>query len=231
MSTSASQQEKYLRRDDFLSDLVIGMSDGLIVPFALAAGLSGAVSSSSIIVIAGISGIAAGSLAMGWGGYLAGKTEMDHYRSAMKEEHAETESPAGKEEVKKFFANLGLNEDMQAKAIEEIDKDKKQWTDLITEYEPGLDNPDPKRARRSALNIGLSYAFGGLVPLSPYFFTAIPAEALRVSAPVTLLCLFAFGFFKSRIMGLNPWSGALRVTIIGALAAGAAFGVACLFES
>ncbi len=225
-------EEKHLRSSDLLTDIVIGMSDGLTVPFALAAGLSGAVASNSIIVIAGIAEIAAGSIAMGLGGYLAGKTEIDHYKSELKREYDEVESVPDKEkeEVKTFFANIGLSKEMQQQAAEEISKDKKQWVDFMMKYELGLDKPDPKRAAKSALNIGLSYAFGGLVPLSPYFFLSTPVEALKISALLTLLCLFIFGFFKSRITGVNPWWGAIRVTMIGALAASAAFGVAKLFE-
>jgi len=226
-------EEKHLRSSDLLTDIVIGMSDGLTVPFALAAGLSGAVASNSIIVIAGIAEIAAGSIAMGLGGYLAGKTEIDHYKSELKREYDEVESVPDKEkeEVKTFFANIGLSKEMQQQAAEEISKDKKQWVDFMMKYELGLDKPDPKRAAKSALNIGLSYAFGGLVPLSPYFFLSTPVEALKISALLTLLCLFIFGFFKSRITGVNPWWGAIRITLIGALAASAAFGAAKLFES
>ena len=223
--------EKHLRSSDFLTDVVIGMSDGLTVPFALAAGLSGAVSNTSIIVIAGIAEIAAGSIAMGLGGYLAGKTETDHYRAELKREHEEVEAvpETEKQEVKEFFANIGLSEEMQEKAAEEIARDKKVWVDFMMKYELGLDKPDPRRATKSALNIGISYAIGGLVPLSPYFFTDVPADALKISAVITLVCLFVFGFFKSRITGVNPWWGALRVMFIGALAASAAFGVARLF--
>lgn len=233
MNEILQHQEKHLRNSDLLTDIVIGMSDGLTVPFALAAGLSGAVSSNSIIVIAGIAEIAAGSIAMGLGGYLAGKTEIDHYQTELKREYEEVETVPEKEklEVKSFFANIGLSNEMQEKATEEIARDKKQWVDFMMKYELGLDKPDPKRAAKSALNIGISYAVGGLVPLSPYFFAATPTEALKISVVVTLLCLFIFGFFKSRITGVNPWWGAVRVTLIGAMAAAAAFGVAKLFEA
>lgn len=226
-------KEKHLRNSDFLTDVVIGMSDGLTVPFALAAGLSGAVSGTPIIVIAGIAEIAAGSIAMGLGGYLAGKTELDHYKAELKREKEEVETvpEKEKEEVRDFFANIGLSEEMQVKAAEEIAKDKKQWVDFMMKYELGLEKPDPRRARKAALNIGISYAIGGLVPLSPYFFIDAPIQALRVSAIITLLSLFVFGFLKSRITGVNPWLGALRVTVIGALAATAAFGVARLFTA
>ena len=164
--------EEHLQSSDILRDVVIGMSDGLTVPFALAAGLSGAVATSRIVVIAGIAEIAAGSIAMGLGGYLAGKTEQDHYNSELKREYAEVERipEMEKQEVKDFFENIGLSEEFQNKATEEIAKDKKQWVDFMMKFELGLDEPDPRRARKSALNIGVSYIVGGIIPLSPYFF-------------------------------------------------------------
>jgi len=225
-------QEEHLQSADWLRDIVIGMSDGLTVPFALAAGLSGAVSSTGIIIIAGIAEIAAGSIAMGLGGYLAGKTEIDHYNSELKREYEEVElvPEKEKEEVREFFGNLGLSEEVQHKAVEEIAKDKQKWVDFMMKYELGLDKPDPKRATKSALNIGLSYVVGGLVPLSPYFFIDTPVEALKISVIVTLICLFIFGYFKSRMTGVHPWAGALKVMLIGAVAASAAFGVAKIFE-
>lgn len=224
--------EEHLKSSEALRDIVIGMSDGLTVPFALAAGLSGAVNSTSIIVIAGIAEIAAGSIAMGLGGYLAGKTEQDHYNTEEKREYYEVDNLRHKEveETKEFFAKIGLSKELQEKATEEISSNKKQWVDFMMKYELGLEKPDPKRATKSALNIGLSYIAGGLVPLSPYFFVDSPVEGLKISVIVTLLCLFIFGWFKSKITGINPWSGALRVALIGAAAAGAAFGVAKLFE-
>ncbi len=225
--------ESHLKSSDLLRDIVIGMSDGLTVPFALAAGLSGAVDKSSIIVIAGIAEIAAGSIAMGLGGYLAGKTEQDHYNSEVTREHYEVENLRHKEieETKEFFANIGLSEELQDKATEEIAKDKDRWVDFMMKYELGLEKPDPKRATKSALNIGLSYIVGGIIPLSPYFFITSSAEALKISVIATLVCLFVFGYFKSRVTGVNAIWGAIRVTLIGAMAAAAAFAVAKLFES
>ena len=225
--------ESHLKSSDLLRDVVIGMSDGLTVPFALAAGLSGAVDSSSIIVIAGIAEIAAGSIAMGLGGYLAGKTEQDHYKSEVKREYDEVENLRHREieETKEFFANIGLSPALQEQATEEIAKDKDRWVDFMMKYELGLEKPDPKRATRSALNIGISYILGGIIPLSPYFFITNSLDALKISVIATLLCLFVFGYFKSRVTGVNPFLGALKVTLIGALAAAAAFGVAKLIES
>ncbi|MDB5203661.1 MAG: iron transporter [Ferruginibacter sp.] len=224
--------ESHLKSSDLLRDVVIGMSDGLTVPFALAAGLSGAVDKSSIIVIAGIAEIAAGSIAMGLGGYLAGKTEQDHYKSEVKREYDEVENLRHVEiaETKEFFANIGLSEALQVQATEEIARDKDLWVDFMMKYELGLDKPDPKRATKSALNIGISYIVGGIIPLSPYFFIDDSAEALKISAIATLVCLFVFGYFKSKVTGVNALSGAIRVTLIGAVAAAAAFGVAKLFE-
>lgn len=232
MDTHLHHEEQHLKSSDLLTDVVIGMSDGLTVPFALAAGLSSASAAPYIIVIAGIAEIAAGSIAMGLGGYLAGKTEQDHYQSEVKREMYEVENLRYKEiaETKEFFANIGLSEELQNKATEEIAKDEKQWVNFMMKYELGLDKPDPKRATKSALNIGISYIIGGLVPLSPYFFISSPTEGLKISVIVTLLCLFIFGFFKSKITGVNAWWGAIRVMLIGAAAAAAAFGVAKLFE-
>lgn len=225
--------ETHLKSTDFLRDIVIGMSDGLTVPFALAAGLSGAVSNSNIIVIAGIAEICAGSIAMGLGGYLSGKTEQDHYKSEIKREYEEVENLREVEikETKEFFASIGLSPSLQELATEEIAQDKDRWVNFMMKYELGLEKPDPKRATKSALNIGLSYVAGGIIPLSPYFFIDTSLEALEISVVATLLCLFVFGYVKSRVTGINPWMGALRVTMIGAMAAAAAFGVAKLFEA
>lgn len=224
--------ETHLKSSDFLRDVVIGMSDGLTVPFALAAGLSGAVDASNIIVIAGIAEIAAGSIAMGLGGYLSGKTEQDHYANEVKREYYEVENLRHKEieETKEFFANIGLSKEIQEQATEEIAKDKERWVDFMMKYELGLEKPDPRRATKSAMNIGLSYVAGGIIPLSPYFFLSSSGEALKYSVVATLICLFVFGYFKSRITGVKAFWGALRVTMIGALAAAAAFGVAKLFD-
>lgn len=232
MHDNGHHEEEHLTSSDFLRDVVIGMSDGLTVPFALAAGLTGAVSSSSIIVIAGIAEIVAGSIAMGLGGYLAGKTELDHYSSELKREHEEVERvpEIEKQEVRDFFENIGLSKDLQIKATEEIAKDKKQWVDFMMKFELGLDKPDPKRATKSALNIGISYALGGIIPLSPYFFIDESIEALKFSVIATLLCLFIFGYFKSKVTGVPVVSGALKVMLVGAIAASAAFGVAMLFR-
>jgi len=224
--------EEHLQSSDLLTDIVIGMSDGLTVPFALAAGLSGAVDSTSVIVLAGVAEIAAGSIAMGLGGFLAGKTEQDHYNSEVKREYWEVDNLPEKEEaeVREFFAGLGLSKDLQDKATAELIKDKDRWVEFMMKHELNLDKPDPKRARKSAFNIGVSYVIGGLVPLSPYFFVSDSVQGLKISVVITLICLFIFGFFKSKITGVNPWTGGLKVMMIGAAAAAAAFGIARLIQ-
>lgn len=221
-------EETHLTGSELLKDIVIGMSDGLTVPFALAAGLSGAVKNVELIVIAGIAEIAAGSIAMGLGGYLAGKTEQDHYNSELRREYYEIEHVPDieREEVRVFFESLGLSPEIQKHAVDELVQDKDRWADFMMKYELGLEKPDPKRARKSAFNIGMSYIVGGLIPLSPYFFVGDGITGLRISAVVTLICLFVFGWFKSRLTGTNPLSGALKVMFIGAMAAGCAFGIA-----
>jgi len=226
--------EQHMRSSEILTDIVIGMSDGLTVPFALAAGLSGAVSQShlNLIWIAGLAEIAAGSIAMGLGGYLAGRTEVDHYHSELKREYDEVERVPDreKEEVREFFSGLGLSRDLQDQAVQEMTRDKDKWVDFMMKYELGLDKPDPQRARKSAFNIGFSYIVGGLIPLSPYFFVSESLTGLKISAVITLICLFIFGYFKSKMTNVHPLGGAIRVMIIGALAAGCAFGVAKLIQ-
>lgn len=234
MQDTHLHHESHLQSSDLLTDIVIGMSDGLTVPFALAAGLSGAVHGDvSIIWIAGIAEIAAGSIAMGLGGYLAGKTEQDHYSSELKKEYWELTHKREDEihEVRKVFLEWGLTKETAEEATMEIIKDDKRWVDFMMKYELGLEKPDPKRATRSAFNIGLSYIVGGFIPLIPYFYVTEAVNGLKISAIITLICLFIFGFFKSKITGINPWTGGLKVMMIGALAASAAFSIAKLIEA
>jgi vacuolar iron transporter family protein len=225
-------REEHMISAETLRDVVIGMSDGLTVPFALAAGLSGAVSSTSLIIIAGLAEVAAGSIAMGLGGYLAGKTEVDHYNSEMKREYEEVETVPDieKQELKTFFSSLGLSNEIQNQAVEEVTKDKEKWVELMMKYELGLEKPNPRRAAQSAFNIGFSYVVGGLIPLSPYFFASNGIEGLKISSVITLVCLFIFGYFKSKFTGVNKIGGAFRVMMIGAIAAGCAFAIARLIQ-
>jgi VIT1/CCC1 family predicted Fe2+/Mn2+ transporter len=228
-----THKEEHLKSSAFLTDIVIGMSDGLTVPFALAAGLSGAVQSNGIVITAGIAEIVAGSIAMGLGGYLAGKTEQEHYQSELNKEYNEVEFVPQKEkdEIKQVFAEYGLNEETQNIIADELAKDKDKWVDFMMKYELGLEKPDANRARNSAATIGVSYIAGGLIPLTAYFFTQTPTEGLLISAILTVVCLFIFGYFKSKVTGQPPMKGAIKVTLIGIAAAGAAFLVAKLFNN
>ena len=230
MSNEENYQEQHLKSSEFITDMVIGMSDGLTVPFALAAGLSGAVDSNAIVITAGIAEIVAGCIAMGLGGYLAGKTEQEHYESELKREHFEVDNYHQKEidEVKEIFADYGIDAETQEHIAQQLAKDKDKWVDFMMKFELGLEKPNPNRARNSALTIGLAYVVGGFLPLSAYFFTNNPKEGLIVSTIITTLCLFIFGFFKAKVTGQPPIKGALKVTAIGLVAAAAAFGIAKL---
>lgn len=226
-------KEEHLGSSVFITDIVIGMSDGLTVPFALAAGLSGAVQSNSVVITAGIAEIVAGSIAMGLGGYLAGKTAQEHYQSELKREYNEVENiPAKeKEEIKLVFEQYGLSESIQNNIADELAKDKDKWVDFMMKFELGLEKPDANRARNSAATIGISYIIGGLIPLTAYFFTRSPLEGLFISALLTVICLFVFGYFKSKVTGQPPLKGAIKVTLIGVTAAAAAFLVAKIFNT
>lgn len=217
--------EHHLRSSEVITDIIIGLSDGLTVPFALAAGLSSAVSDNHIVTTAGIAEIIAGSIAMGLGGYLAGKTEQEHYLSELKREYEEVETVPEKEkaEIRELFAEYGFAPASQVLLADELAKDKDKWVKFMMKYELGLEAPDANRASKSALTIGVSYIVGGIIPLLPYFLTNTPAEGLRISAVITVVCLFIFGYFKSKATGQPVLKGALKVTVIGALAATAAF--------
>ncbi len=227
-----THNEKHLKSSEFISDIVIGMSDGLTVPFALAAGLSGAVDSNSIVITAGIAEIVAGCIAMGLGGYLSGKTEQEHYESELKKEYFEVENEYEKEidEVKEIFADYGIDETGQTLLANQLAKDKTKWVEFMMKFELGLEKPNANTARNSALTIGIAYFIGGLLPLSAYFITNHPKNGLILSALITTICLFVFGYFKSKVTGQPAIKGALKVTLIGLLAAAAAFGVAKLIS-
>jgi len=220
--------ERHFTATEAVRDVVIGMSDGLTVPFALAAGLSGAVASSKLVVIAGFAEIAAGSIAMGLGGYLAARTDLEHYHAEEQREYREIrELPQQEErEVAEVFEAYGMTPEETQPVVAAIRADPKRWVDFMMRYELGLEAPDPKRAVRSAATIAASYIAGGLIPLSPYMLTGAVLDGLRISVLVTLLALFFFGYVKGRLTGIHPFRGGIRTVIIGGLAAGAAFGLA-----
>lgn len=222
--------EEHFQSSEKVRDFVIGMSDGLTVPFALAAGLSGAVDSTSIVITAGLAEIAAGSIAMGLGGYLAGRTEIEHYESEEKREYDEIVNKHEIEikETKEIFAEYGISENLQETIAREMAKNPKKWVDFMMRFELGLEKPDKNRAHQSAFIIAVSYIIGGLIPLSAYFFNNDTQQGLIYSSIITLGCLIVFGLVKSKLTGQPLFKGALRVTLIGALAAAAAFTIAKL---
>jgi VIT1/CCC1 family predicted Fe2+/Mn2+ transporter len=212
----------------FVRDVVIGMADGLTVPFALAAGLSGAVSSTRLIVIGGLAEIAAGSIAMGLGGYLAAKGDAEHYEQEKRREEREiVEIPeAEKAEVEELFEQYGLTEAEAKPVVEALSQRPKSWVDFMMRFELGLEEPDPKRAVTSATTIALSYVAGGFIPLSPYMIVSNAFHGLEWSACVTLAALGVFGYMKAKFTGTAPIRGASQTMVIGGLAAGAAFVIA-----
>jgi vacuolar iron transporter family protein len=222
--------ERHFTATATVRDLVIGMSDGLTVPFALAAGLSGAVASASLVVTAGLAEIAAGSIAMGLGGYLAAKTDLEHYTAERAREQQETEEVPQEEanEVAEVFRRYGLSEEHIAPLVATIRANRRRWVDFMMRFELGLEVPDPTRAWRSAVTIATSYIVGGLIPLTPYMLSTSLMAALWVSVGVTLVALFGFGYVKGRFTAITPLRGGLQTVFIGGLAAGAAFAIARL---
>jgi VIT1/CCC1 family predicted Fe2+/Mn2+ transporter len=224
MHTHLHPHEEHFQSSEAVRDFVIGMSDGLTVPFALAAGLS-AVAGTSVVITAGLAEIAAGSIAMGLGGYLAGRTEIEHYESEERREYDEIvhKHEIEIQETKEIFAQYGLSEELQDKVAHEIAKDPKKWVDFMMRFELGLEMPDKNRALQSAFVIGVSYVVGGMIPLSAYFFTKTSQEGLIYSSIITLICLVIFGLIKSKLTGQPLFKGALRVTVVGAAAASIAY--------
>jgi vacuolar iron transporter family protein len=220
--------ERHFTSGELVRDIVIGMSDGLTVPFALAAGLSGAVASAHVVITAGLAEIAAGSIAMGLGGYLAARGDADHYAAERRREEQEIiDIPQEeKHEVAKVFAAYGLTPTQTVAITEALSANPKTWVDFMMRFELGLEEPEPGRALRSAVTIALSYIAGGLIPLSPYMLADHSNEALPASVAVTLMALAAFGYLKGRASGTNPFRSGLQTTSIGGLAAAAAFALA-----
>ena len=220
--------ERHFTAGDVVRDVVIGMSDGLTVPFALAAGISGAVDNSHLVVVAGLAEIAAGSIAMGLGGYLAARSDAEHYESERKREELEVKEIPDEEarEVQNVFTDYGLTRDEAAPVVEALTKKPKEWVDFMMRFELGLEEPNPKRALQSAATIAGSYIGGGFIPLAPYMVLHSARAALVWSALVTLIALAVFGYIKGRFTGSKPGRSALQTVVIGGLAAGAAFIIA-----
>ncbi len=226
----AEQQhrERHFMASDTVRDIVIGMSDGLTVPFAIAAGMSGASVAARIVITAGLAEIVAGSISMGLGGYLAGRTDVEHYDA---EEHREVQETLDvpeveTQEVVDILRDFGLDEAQSASVVGALRKDRAKWVDFMMRFELGLERPDPRRAMQSALTIAGSYAVSGFIPLAPYVFMHSVSTALYVSVLVTLLALFVFGYVKGRVTGLSAFRSGWQTMLIGGVAAGTAFAVA-----
>jgi VIT1/CCC1 family predicted Fe2+/Mn2+ transporter len=227
-----SHPEKHFTSSDTVRDIVIGMADGLTVPFALAAGISGATSSLHIIVTAGLAEIAAGAIAMGLGGYLAARTYEENYRNEYKRELYEIDNlvEREREETRDIFRAYGLPDNIIEPIVTTMEQDKNKWADFMMRYELGLEKPDVKRAPISAMTIGGSYIVGGFIPLASYMLSDNIHTALLASIASTLFALGIFGAIKGKILGMSPLKAALQTMAIGGLAAGVAYGIATLIS-
>jgi VIT1/CCC1 family predicted Fe2+/Mn2+ transporter len=223
--------ERHFTGSASVRDVVIGMADGLTVPFALAAGLSAAVTSTHVVVTAGLAEIVAGAIAMGLGGYLAARTDQEHYASEKKRELFEVENLRDVEvdEVSEIFAGYGLQGAALTSVVQAITSDKARWIDFMMRFELGLEQPDPKRAPISAVTIAVSYLIGGAIPLLPYMLLPELQPALRWSIVVTGIALAIFGAVKGRLTGISVFKSGFQTLLVGGLAAAAAFYLASLF--
>jgi VIT1/CCC1 family predicted Fe2+/Mn2+ transporter len=220
--------EKHFTAGETVRDIVIGMSDGLTVPFALAAGLSGRVTASALIVVAGLAEIVAGAIAMGLGGYLAARSDAEHYASERARERAEVHEIPAEEvaEVMAVFSSYGVGPEHSHHIVDELRKHPERWVDFMMRFELGLERPDPNRALLSAMTIAAAYVLGGLIPLAPYIVLADAREALGFSVAMTLSALAIFGYVKGLFTGASPLRSSVQTTLIGGLAASAAYALA-----
>lgn len=223
-----AHDEAHFLGGQVVRDAAIGMADGLTVPFALAAGLTGAIASSALVVTAGLAEVAAGSIAMGLGGYMAGKAQREHYhRERQREEHEIVHlTEVERQEVRDIFAEYGIAPEECAPVLSALERRPKAWVDFMMRFELGLELPSERQALKSALTIACAYVVGGMIPLLPYFFYEHAGDALWSSAVLTLIALFGFGYLKGRLSSGQPWASAWATVLVGALAAGAAYGIA-----
>jgi VIT1/CCC1 family predicted Fe2+/Mn2+ transporter len=224
--------ERHFQASELVRDIVIGMSDGLTVPFALAAGLSGAVNSSHVVVLAGLAEIAAGSIAMGLGGFLAAQGDAQHYASERRREEREVveRTRDEEEEIYEIFEEYGVEREESATVLSALKRNPRAWVDFMMRFELGLEAPEPGRAGRSATTIAISYIVGGLIPLAPYMVVHTGA-ALGLSVAITLLALVLFGGVKGRMTGAGMVRSAVQTSVIGGLAALVAYGLARLLSA
>nr|CAD1825287.1 unnamed protein product [Ananas comosus var. bracteatus] len=221
-------KEKHFTAEEVVRDVIMGVSDGLTVPFALAAGLSGADAPSALVLAAGAAEVAAGAISMGLGGYLAAKSEADHYMREMKREQEEIINVPDTEaaEIGEILSEYGLEPHEYGPVVNALRKNPQAWLEFMMKFELGLEKPDPRRALQSALTIALAYVIGGLVPLLPYMFVPTAREAMFTSVGVTLAALLFFGYVKGCFTGNRPVLSALQTAFIGTLASAAAYAIA-----
>jgi VIT1/CCC1 family predicted Fe2+/Mn2+ transporter len=224
--------ESHFTASELVRDIVIGMADGLTVPFALAAGLSGTDVATSLVVTAGLAEVAAGSIAMGLGGYLAAKSDAEHYASEKLREETEVVNVPQVEldEVAVVFRDYGLGDAEIQPILRAFENNHHAWVDFMMRFELGLEEPDPRRALRSAVTIAGAYIVGGMIPLAPYMVVAHTRDGLLISVAVTGVALWVFGYIKGRFTGTRPFRSAVQTTLIGGIAALAAFLIARVFS-
>ncbi|MCX6350884.1 MAG: VIT1/CCC1 transporter family protein [Bacteroidetes bacterium] len=224
--------EHHFTGNDIVRDVVIGMSDGLTVPFALAAGLSGAIDNTTIIVTAGLAEIAAGSIAMGLGGFLASKGDREHYDNELSREYREVQDVPEREaqEIIEIFEEYGITKEEATPVVEALKRNPDKWVDFMMKFELGLEQPSRKRAYTSALTIGFSYIVGGFIPLIPYMVYKDAGKGLIASAVITLIALFVFGIIKGRYTGTKPLKSGVETLLIGGIAAATAYFIASNFK-
>jgi VIT1/CCC1 family predicted Fe2+/Mn2+ transporter len=229
----ASHHELHFQSSDAVRDVVIGLSDGLTVPFALAAGLAGAVAATHLVVLAGLAEIAAGSIAMGLGGYLASRGDSEHYASERRREEMEVvQRPTDEEEeIYEIFSAYGVSRDAATPVLRSLQANPPAYVDFMMRFELGLDEPAPGRAWRSALTIALAYVVGGSVPLAPYLLDHVMTDALHISVIITMIALLVFGGLKGRLLGSPVIRSAIQTVLIGGVAAGVAFALARILNS
>jgi VIT1/CCC1 family predicted Fe2+/Mn2+ transporter len=213
-------------------DIIIGMADGLTVPFALTAGLSGVLNTNHLIIVSGLAEIAAGCISMGLGGFLAGQTEIEHYEAELKREYEEVETvpETERQEVEAIFIEMGVDKSLSKQVTQQISQDKHKWVDFMMRFELGLDKPDKNRAYQSAITISLAYLTGGFIPLFPYFIASDNQQGFYWSCALTICALMIFGYFKAKVTGQPLLKGTLKVTFTGILAAIAAYSLARLIS-
>ncbi|GMH01963.1 hypothetical protein Nepgr_003802 [Nepenthes gracilis] len=226
-------KENHFTAGKTVRDIILGVSDGLTVPFALAAGLSGADASYSIVLTAGIAEVAAGAISMGLGGYLAAKSEADHYMRELRREEEEIIAVPDTEaaEIAEMLADYGIEPVDYGPVVNALRRKPQAWLDFMMKFELGLEKPDPRRALQSAFTIAIAYVIGGLLPLSPYMFISSAQKAVSASVVITLAALLIFGYAKGYFTDDKPFQSAFQTALIGASASAAAFGMAKVVQS